>query len=97
MAARGRAGGVVSYGYVRLSAAASTARVIDVCPLYQFVLDCRALAPPRVLSDLRCQAPARPPAVRHPSPGTYSRVEKEPTPHNQGGLPRFAGLAVLGG
>ena len=61
----------MSYGYVRLSAAASTARVIDVCPLYQFVLDCRALAPPRVLSDLRCQAPARPPAVRHPSPGTF--------------------------
>ena len=27
----------------------------------------------------------------------YSRVEKEPTPHNQGGLPRLAGLAVLGG
>ena len=27
----------------------------------------------------------------------YSREEKEPTPHNQGGLPRLAGLAVLGG
>ena len=27
----------------------------------------------------------------------YSREEKEPIPHNQGGLPRVAGLAVLGG